>query len=193
MIAAEDLTTNKMAFMIRHTSGYICAAIPASRADTLKLPQMVAENADPTRCAYSITIDAKNPSMSTGISAADRALTCRMLADPTMTAANFGRPGHILPLRARDLGVRARYGHTEAAVEFCRLSGKNLAGALCEMVLDGEEDPTGKTERLYAGMMRRDDCIGFGRKWGIKVCTIADLVAYVEEKEGRLLVPGTEY
>ncbi|KAK1761725.1 3,4-dihydroxy-2-butanone 4-phosphate synthase [Phialemonium atrogriseum] len=193
IIAAEDLTPSKMAFMIRHTSGYICAPIPESRADALGLPQMVTVNADPTRCAYSITIDGNDPAIGTGISAADRARTCQMLADPATTAASFRRPGHILPLRARDLGVRVRYGHTEAAIEFCRLAGKRLAAVLCEMVLDGEEDQMGKTERVGAGMMRRDDCLAFGKKWGVKVCAISDLVAYVEKNEGRLSVPGAEY
>ncbi|KAJ6445595.1 ethanolamine kinase [Purpureocillium lavendulum] len=201
MIAADAVTTNKMAFMIRHTSGYVCVAIPESRANELDLPLMVTEGADPTRCAYSITVDGADPSISTGISAHDRALTCRTLADATSTRANIRRPGHMLPLRAVDAGVRARRGHTEAAVELCRLAGRRPAGVLCEMVLDGEPPAAAtqqgrgraQTEYVGAGMMRRDDCLAFGRQWGIKVCTIRDLVAYVEDKEGRLATPGVDY
>lgn len=193
MIAAEEITPDKMAFMIRHTSGYICNAIPQSRADELGLSLMVTENADPTRCAYSITVDSAHGNVSTGISANDRALTCRALADPGSEPSSFRRPGHILPLRAVELGVRARFGHTEAAVELCRLAGKCLAGVLCEMVVDGEADKDGKPEYVGAGMMRREECIAFGEKWGIKVCTIRDLVAYVEQTEGRLAVSGAYY
>ncbi|GJN72902.1 hypothetical protein PLICBS_006978 [Purpureocillium lilacinum] len=193
MIAADAMTTGKMAFMIRHTSGYVCVAIPTSRADELALPLMVSEGADPTRCAYSITVDGADPSVSTGISAHDRALTCRALADGASTRASLRRPGHVLPLRAIDAGVRARRGHTEAAVELCRLAGRRPAGALCEMILDGEEAAGGGTERVGAGMMRRDDCLAFGAQWGINVCTIRDLVKYVEDTEGRLATPGVDY
>jgi len=192
IIAAEDLTTEKMAFMIRHTSGYICAPIPESRATSLDLPKMVSKTADPYRTAYTITVDAPGLGVSTGISAHDRAHTCRSLALPSATPSSFRRPGHILPLRAREGGVRARFGHTEAAVELCRLAGKQPAAALCEMILDGEEVP-GKPIRIGGGMMRRDDCLEFGRKWGVKVCTIDDLVAYVEETEGKLDIPGVNY
>lgn len=181
IIAAEDVTTSKMAFMIRHTSGLICAPITSHLAAALELPQMVAENEDPNRTAYTISIDSNDESVTTGISAHDRALTCRTLASSKVRASSFRRPGHIFPLRARDGGVLERTGHTEAAVEFCRLAGKAKVGVICEMVEDGEEVP-GLAERSEPGMMRRDACLEFGKKWGLKVCTIEDLVEYVEKQ-----------
>ena len=170
--------------MIRYSSGYICAPLPASRAAALHLPQMVTQNADPNQTAYAVSIDAVHPTVTTGISAADRALTCRMLADPASTAANFRRPGHILPLQAREGGVRVRRGHTEAAVDLCRLAGKNEVSAICELITDGEE-VEGRAEMVGGGMMRRDECLAFGKRWGIKVCTIEDMVTYLEETEGK--------
>jgi len=192
IIAASALTPSKMSFMIRYTSGYICTPLPAPRAAALALPQMVVDSTDPNRTAYTVSIDAIAPGMSTGISASDRATTCTRLADPVAKPTQFRRPGHILPLSARDGGVRVRRGHTEAAVELCRLAGKPLVGAICELITDGEE-VVGKTEMVGGGMMRRDECLAFGRKWGIKVCTIEDLVTYVEETEGKLEVEGTDY
>lgn len=185
IIAAEDLTTEKMAFMVRHTSGLICTPLKSDHAASLFLPQMVSENEDPNRTAYTISIDSNDRSVSTGISAHDRALTCRTLASPNATAESFRRPGHVFPLRARDGGIRQRTGHTEAAVEFCRLAGKAEVGAICELVDDGEEI-LGQAERREPGMLRRDGCLKFGRRWGLKVCTIEDLVEYVERIEGKL-------
>lgn len=144
---------------------------------------MVLENADPNRTAYTLSVDASCSSITTGISAHDRALTCRKLASPNSTPASFRRPGHVFPLRARDGGVQERKGHTEAAVEFCRLAGKRPAGVICEIVEDGEE-VEGLAERREGGMMRRDGCLKFGKRWGLKVCTIEDLVEYVD-KENR--------
>ncbi|KAI9775539.1 MAG: 3,4-dihydroxy 2-butanone 4-phosphate synthase [Candelina submexicana] len=182
IIAAEDVTTEKMAFMIRHTSGIICTPIPSSLTTTLTLPQMVSQNADPNRTAYTLSIDASGPSITTGISAHDRALTCRTLASSSATSESFRRPGHVFPLRARDGGVRERSGHTEAAIDFCCLSGKSMAGVICELVEDGEQVP-GKAERKDGGMMRSDGCLKFGKRWGLKVCTIDDLVDYLERQE----------
>lgn len=192
IIAASDMTTEKMAFMIRYTSGLICAPIPPTLTQHLDLPQMVTSNEDPNRTAYTISIDANSPETTTGISAHDRALTCRTLASKTASRESFRRPGHVFPLRAREGGVRERTGHTEAAVEFCRLAGKSPVGVICEMVEDGEEI-TGQALMREPGMMRRDGCLAFGRKWGLKVCTIEDLVAYVERTEGKLVkhVNGT--
>lgn len=179
-----------MAFMIRHTSGLICTPIPASLCESLELPQMVplSSSQDPNRTAYTISIDADSPETSTGISAHDRALTCTTLAKADVKSSDFRRPGHIFPLRAREGGVRARTGHTEAAVEFCRLAGKPLVGVISEIVEEGEEVEA-KAERKeggHGGMMRRDGCLAFGKRWGLKVCTIADLVVYVERTEGKL-------
>jgi len=180
-----------MAFMIRHTSGYICTPISRTLASSLALPQMVVDNADPNRTAYTITVDASE-GVTTGISAHDRALTCRTLANAKSTSTSFRRPGHVLPLQARDGGVRERFGHTEAGVELCRLAGKPEVAVICEMVKDGEI-VLGKSEMEGSGMMRRDDCLEFGKKWGLKVCTIEDLVAYVEKTEGKLAVNGSNY
>ncbi|KAF7539855.1 hypothetical protein G7Z17_g12325 [Cylindrodendrum hubeiense] len=190
IIAAEDVTTEKMGFLIRHSSGYVCAPLSTALITSLDLPQMVTNNEDPRGTAYTITVDAADPSVTTGISARDRALVCRVLADPNSKPESLRRPGHVLPLHARPGGVRQRPGHTEAAVEFCRLSGKVQAAAICEIVDDGEEVP-GQAIRRSVGMLRGEDCIAFGRKWGIKVCTIADLVAYVEKTEGKLEANGS--
>lgn len=131
---------------------------------------MVPNNQEPHSTAFTISLDSRDPSISTGISSYDRALTARTLADLNATAANFRSPGHMFPLRAVDGGVLERRGHTEAAVEFCRLAGKNEASAICELVK--EDDGL---------MMRRDECLEFGRKWGLKVCTIEGLVEYLEK------------
>lgn len=147
---------------------------------------MVTQNADPKGTAYTVSIDANHPSITTGISAHDRALACRTLASPTATPDSFRRPGHILPLRARGGGVRERPGHTEAAVELCRLAGKAPVGVIAELVEDGEVVEGVAEIGGCNGMMRRDGCLGFGKRWGIKVCTIEDLVEYVERTEGGL-------
>jgi len=189
IIAAQDMTTEKMAFMVRHSSGLICTPLTSALALSLSLPQMVVENEDPNRTAYTISIDSTDESVTTGISAHDRALTCRTLASSKVKAEDFRRPGHVFPLKARSGGVLERRGHTEAAVELCRLAGKAPVGVICEMVEDGEEVP-GRAERKEGGMMRTDGCLAFGRNWGLKVCTIEDLVKFVE-KEQKGAVNGT--
>ena len=175
--------------MVSYTSGLICAPVTSKIAAELELPQMVVDNADPNRTAYTVSIDANDDSVSTGISAHDRALTCRTLASKKATAASFRRPGHVFPLRAKDGGVLERTGHTEAAVEFCRLAGKAQVGVICEMIEDGEVLP-GETAMREPGMMRRDACLAFGKKWGLKTCTIEDLVDYVANVEGKKLSNG---
>lgn len=150
---------------------------------------MVLENADPNRTAYTLSVDASNSSITTGISAHDRALTCRNLASPASNSSALRRPGHVFPLRARDGGIRERKGHTEAAVEFCRLAGKRPAGVICELVEDGEE-VEGLAERREGGMMRRDGCLRFGKRWGLKVCTIEDLLDYVDEENKMIDMNG---
>lgn len=189
ILAAEDATPENMAFMIRHSSGLICAPILENHATALGLPQMVTQNQDTRGTAYTITVDSADPSVTTGISAQDRALALRTLADKDATAASFRRPGHVLPLRAREGGVRERPGHTEAAVDLCRLAGKRPAAAICEVVDDGEEVP-GRAVRVNAGMLRGEKCIEFARRWGLKVITIADMVAYLEKTEGKLGANG---
>ena len=150
---------------------------------------MVHSNEDPNRTAYTISVDAADPSVTTGISAHDRALTCRTLASQASFPSSFRRPGHVFPLRARDGGILERKGHTEAAVEFCQLAGKRLAGVICELVEDGEE-VEGLAERRTGGMMRRDSCLRFGKRWGLKVCTIEDLVEYVQNERDRASSDG---
>ena len=150
---------------------------------------MILDNADPNKTAYTVSIDASDPSVTTGISAHDRALTCRTLASPKATPTSLRRPGHVFPLRARAGGIKERQGHTEAAVEFCRLAGKRPAGVICELVnQDGEMD-----RGDYWGQgdtMRRDTCLRFGKKYGLKVCTIEDLVDYVKREDKALYVNG---
>lgn len=156
------------------TSGLICTSLSSVLTARFNLQQMVVNNQEPHATAFTVSVDARDPTVSTGISAYDRALTARKLADPNATAADFRSPGHMFPLRAVDGGVRERRGHTEAAVEFARLSGKNQAVSICELVK--EDDGL---------MMRRDECLEFGRRWGLKVCTIEQLVEYIEKKEGK--------
>ncbi|XXG95457.1 hypothetical protein Hte_001719 [Hypoxylon texense] len=190
IIAAENMTTEQMAFMVRHSSGLICAPITPALTESLKLPQMVENSQDPRGTAYTISVDAADPSVTTGISARDRALAVRRLADPTSTPASFRRPGHVLPLRARSGGVRVRRGHTEAGVDLCRLAGKPEVAVICELVDDGEE-VSGRAVREGPGMMRGEGCIAFARKWGLKVCTIADLADYLEKTEGKIGANGS--
>lgn len=189
IIAAQDVTTEQMAWMVRFSSGLICAPIMPARADALELPTMVSASQDTRGTAYTISVDSADPSVTTGISAHDRALCCRTLADQKATATSLIRPGHILPLRAAPGGVRQRTGHTEAAIEFCRLAGKAPAAAIAELVEDGEPTP-GQAIITAAGMMRGEANIAFARKWGLKVCTIADLVEHVEKTEGKLSLNG---
>lgn len=135
ILAAQTLTPEWLAWTIRHTSGYVCAPLTAERADALALPLMVRDNADPFRTAYTVTVDAA-AGVTTGISAADRTHTLRTLADADSAATDLIRPGHIVPLRARAGGVLERAGHTEAAVDLCRLAGLEPVGAIAELVHD---------------------------------------------------------
>lgn len=145
---------------------------------------MVTENADPKGTAYTVSIDSADDSVTTGISAQDRALVCRTLASPDAHPDSFRRPGHVIPLQARPGGVRERQGHTEAAVEFCRLAGKAPAGVIAELVETGEVVEGVAEIGGNNGMMRRDSCLAFGKRWGLKVCTIEDLVDYLHKTEG---------
>ena len=170
IISAELATPQWIAWTIRHTSGFLCAPMTNEVADRLDLPLMVTDNQDPRQTAYTITVDAADR-ITTGISAGDRAHTLRVLADPTATPARLIRPGHILPLRAVDGGVRERAGHTEAAVELMRLAGLQPVAAIGEVVTD-EGD-----------MMRLPELIRFGEQEGVVVITIVDLIAYLESGE----------
>src|SRR5271169_6991660 len=133
IFAAEKATPEMVAFMVRYTSGYLCVPLDGAICDRLGLLPMYAVNQDKHGTAYTVTVDARN-GVGTGISASDRATTMRLLADPTSIANDFTRPGHVVPLRAKEGGVLRRPGHTEAAVDLARLSGSQPAGVLCEIV-----------------------------------------------------------
>ncbi|WP_374968902.1 3,4-dihydroxy-2-butanone-4-phosphate synthase [Terrabacter sp. BE26] len=163
VLAAETATEEWMAWTIRHSSGYLCAPMPGEVADRLELPLMVAENRDPLRTAYTVSVDAAS-GISTGISAADRLRTAQVLADPDSAPADLIRPGHILPLRARPGGVLTRPGHTEAAVDLTRLAGLSPVGVIGELVHD---DGT---------MMRLDAVVALGAEFGLPVITIEQLI-----------------
>ncbi len=151
ILAARTASAAWIAWTVRHTSGYLCAPMTAERADALDLPLMVAENRDPLRTAYCVSVDAAS-GVTTGISAADRAHTVRVLADPASGPADLIRPGHVLPLRARPGGVLERPGHTEAAVDLVRAAGAGEVGVIAELVHDD-----GRVVRLHeAGALARE-------------------------------------
>jgi 3,4-dihydroxy 2-butanone 4-phosphate synthase/GTP cyclohydrolase II len=172
IFAAQLATPELVAFMVRYTSGYICVPITEGNADRLDLPPMFRVNQDRRGTAYTVTVDARE-GITTGISASDRAHTIRLLADPATTSADLSRPGHIVPLRARDGGVLRRPGHTEAAVDLARLAGLAPAGVLCEVV--SEKDPS--------GMARADELRTFADEHGLALISISDLIAYRRRSE----------
>ncbi|KAH9928790.1 3,4-dihydroxy-2-butanone 4-phosphate synthase [Amylocystis lapponica] len=180
ILAASECSTEKMAWLIRHASGYVCCALPGARLDALAIPMMVAENQDPHRTAYTVTVDYRHGT-TTGISAHDRALTARALASSATRASSFSRPGHMVPLRVRAGGVLARRGHTEAAVDLCALAGLPRAGVLCELV---EDDEAGS-------MMRRDGCRAFADRWGLKMISVEMLARWRAEREADGVQNGT--
>ncbi|MEU8639895.1 3,4-dihydroxy-2-butanone-4-phosphate synthase [Amycolatopsis sp. NPDC048633] len=135
IMAAEHATPHALAFYVRHTSGLICAPMSAAVADRLRLPLMVQDNEDPEGTAYTVSVDAAD-GIESGISAADRARTLRLLAGPATTAGMLRRPGHVFPLRARDGGLAERRGHTEAAVELMRLCGLVPVAVISEVCND---------------------------------------------------------
>lgn len=165
IFAAEKATTELAAFMIRHTSGYICVGMTGPRLDRLNLPPMTAVNEDRKGTAYAVTVDARAVT-STGISAQDRAITIRALGEATTQAQDLTRPGHVMPLRAVPGGVLQRPGHTEAAADLAALAGFEPVGALCEMVND---DGT---------MMNAAQCRAFADEHGLLLVSIADLIRY---------------
>lgn len=165
IMAAGKASPEKIAFMIRHTSGIICVPMPAERAQALNLEPMVANNLDPFRTAFTVSVDYK-VGMTTGIAATERAATIRALAGGNAHASDFIRPGHIFPLIARAGGVLARSGHTEAGVDLAQLAGLEPAGVLAEVVNDD-----GTVKRL-------PELIAFAREYGLKIISIEDLIAY---------------
>ncbi|PSL38722.1 GTP cyclohydrolase II /3,4-dihydroxy-2-butanone 4-phosphate synthase [Labedella gwakjiensis] len=167
IMAAQFATREWMAWIIRHSSGYVCAPMTGATADRLELPPMVARSEDPRGTAYTISVDAASH-VTTGISAHDRAHTLRTLADPASGPSDVIRPGHILPLRAVAGGVRARAGHTEAAVDLLTLAGLEPVGVIAELVEDDGD------------MMRLPGLITLGQQADLPVITIADLIDFLD-------------
>ncbi len=172
IFAAELATPELVAFMVRHTSGYICVPLPEADCDRLDLPPMFHSNQDKRGTAYTVTVDARE-GVTTGISATDRAHTIRLLADAASSPVDLTRPGHVVPLRAREGGVLRRTGHTEAAVDLARLAGLRPAGVICELV----------SQRDVGDMARLDECRAFAAEHGLAIVSIADLVAYRRRTE----------
>jgi len=169
-IAASLCTPEKMAFVIRHTSGIVCTPLPPEEARRLHLEPMVAANDAPLGTAFTVTVDVKH-GLTTGISAEERTNTVRALANPNMGASDFARPGHVFPLIARSGGVLMRSGHTEACVDLCRLAGLPLVGVLAELVND---DGT---------VMRGPDVAAFAKSHDLQQISIADLIAWRQARE----------
>lgn len=165
VIAAEKVTPEKVNFMLKHARGVLCAPITLSRCEELNLPRQVENNTSVLGTPFTVTID-KLEGCSTGVSASDRAATIRALADPDAKPEDFGRPGHINPLYAQDMGVLRRAGHTEACVDLARLAGLYPAAALMEVM---SEDGT---------MARLPELRKMADEWGLKLISIADLIAY---------------
>jgi len=170
IMAAEFATTEQTAFIVRHGSGVICVSLAGERCEALDLPLMVERNSESYRTAFTDSVDAAH-GVTTGISAADRTATIRVLADPAARPADLARPGHIFPLRAKPGGVLQRAGHTEAAVDLVRLAGLQPAGVLCELIKDD------------GSMARLPDLERFAAQHGLLIITIQDLIAYRRRNE----------
>ncbi|MBP5258094.1 MAG: bifunctional 3,4-dihydroxy-2-butanone-4-phosphate synthase/GTP cyclohydrolase II [Prevotella sp.] len=175
IIAAEMITAEKVNFMLKNARGLLCAPITISRCKELDLPKQVEENTSMLGTPFTVTID-KLEGCATGVSAHDRAETIRALADPASVPTTFGRPGHVNPLYAQDNGVLRRSGHTEAAIDLCRLAGLYPAGALMEIM---NEDGT---------MARMPQLQEMAQEWDMKIITIKDLIAYRLQKESLIEV-----
>ena len=170
IMAAEMITPEKVNFMLKNARGVLCAPITLSRCEELDLPRQVVNNTSVLGTPFTVTID-KLEGCTTGVSAHDRAATIKALTDPKSTPQTFGRPGHINPLYAQDNGVLRRSGHTEATIDLCRLAGLYPAGALMEIM---NED---------GSMARMPELQKLATEWGVKIITIAELIAYRLKKE----------
>jgi 3,4-dihydroxy 2-butanone 4-phosphate synthase/GTP cyclohydrolase II len=169
-MAADSVTAEDIGFIRKYASGVVCVPMTAERLQQLELPQMVERNEARLGTAFTVSVDARE-GITTGISAADRAKTIRMLADPKSTAADLVKPGHIFPLRAREGGVLVRAGQTEAAVDLCRLAGKEPVGVICEITnTDGS-------------MSRLPELKRFATRHGLKVITVKELIAHRMARE----------
>ncbi len=175
VFAAELATTELVAFAMTECRGLLCAPMTGADLDRLELDQMVRDNTEHHRTAFTVSVDAA-AGISTGISAADRALTLRLLAEPGTRPAELVRPGHVFPLRAVDGGVPARAGHTEAGVDLCRLAGLRPAAAICEIAMaDG-------------AMARLPELREFARRHGLALISIADLIEHLRTAGGAVEV-----
>ena len=172
VMASQFVRREDVAFMLRNTSGIICATMPQARADLLALPLQVASEGNSSRFGtqFTISVEARE-GITTGVSAADRATTIRLLADPEATAADFARPGHVYPIRAVDEGVLRRSGQTEGSVDLCRLSGLRPYGMISELM-----KPDGT-------MMRMPDIEVFAQEHSLKICTVQDVIQWRRHKE----------
>jgi len=165
VIASEAITPQAIAFMMNYARGLICVAMEGERLDELQIPQMVPNNTELLKTAFTVSVD-YIPETTTGISAADRAATVRALIDENSRPEDFARPGHIFPLRAHPNGVLSRPGHTEAAVDLARLAGLSPSGVICEVAND---DGT---------MARLPELEQFAERHGLHLITVEDLIAY---------------
>ena len=175
IVAAEQITPEKVNFMLVHARGVLCAPVTLSRCDELDLPHQVQDNTSMLGTPFTITVD-KLEGCTTGVSAHDRAATIKALADPQSTPKTFGRPGHINPLYAQDNGVLRRSGHTEAAVDLCKMAGLYPAAALMEIM---NEDGT---------MARLPQLKEMAKEWNLKIISIKDMIAYRLQKESLIEV-----
>jgi len=177
---AEDISAETINFMATHGRGLICVPLPDQRCDYLGLLPMVQENTDPHETAFTVSVDLRGHGVTTGISALDRAKTIQALVRPESQSTDFQRPGHIFPLRARSGGVLRRAGHTEAAIDLARLAGKTPAGVIVEIM---NEDGT---------MARLTELIAMGKKWGLPLITIQQLIAYRIERESLIVLQDSK-
>ena len=171
IIAAEKITPEKVNFMLQYGRGVLCVPLTKERCEQLDLPMQVNDNTSMHGTPFTVTVDLLGYGCTTGVSMSDRASTIRALADPTMKPGNFGRPGHVNPLRARDGGVLVRAGHTEATVDMCRLAGLQPVGSLIEVI-----NPDGTMARL-------PQLLEIAEKHDIKVTSIEKLIAYRLQRE----------
>lgn len=170
VFAAQKVTAESVNFMAMHGRGLICVPVTEERAEQLGLQRMVVDNRESFRTDFTVSVDATE-GVTTGISAADRARTIALLADPEASPADLVQPGHIFPLRAKSGGVLRRAGHTEASVDLARLAGLDPTGVLCEIL---NADGT---------MARLPELVAFKKLHGLKMCSIADLIAYRRTRE----------
>ena len=173
IMAAEKATPEAIGFIVRYTSGVLCAGMESERLEALRLPPMVAQNEDPKQTAYTVSVDCKHGT-TTGISASDRAMTFRALADASFRAHDFQRPGHVFPLRYRKGGVLVRAGHTEASVDLAKLAGLAPAGVLAEVVNDD------------GSIMRLPGLKALALEHGLVLTSVQDLIAYRIETESNV-------